>query len=133
MASGSVRAMVAAAQPMHGAVLRATGSAITCDAGTPGRAARVASTRLVPVEIQTRSSGDERLDAPHGRGDERLVRTAGERQELLRGVPARCRPETRARAAGEDHGVDVRTWADSYHGPSRGTMSTAWPPTSRSN
>src|SRR5215831_10949435 len=57
MASGSSRAIVALAQPMHGAVLRATGSAITCAGETPGSAASVASTRLVPVEIHTRSRG----------------------------------------------------------------------------
>ncbi len=55
MASGSVRAIVAHAQPMQGAVFRATGSASACEGTAPGIAASVGATSAALVEIHSRS------------------------------------------------------------------------------
>jgi hypothetical protein len=49
--------MVAAAQPMQGAVFRGTGSASMFARGTWGSAFAVASTRRLPVAMYTRSGG----------------------------------------------------------------------------
>ncbi len=95
---------------MAGAVLRPTGSAITCLAGSFLSWRRMAGRRSSLVMIQKRFGG-ARGEAGDGLLDHGVL--AIERQQLLGAPLAAQRPKARASASGQDYGIEVRVLSHS--------------------
>ena len=120
-ASGSRRATVAVAQPMHGAVLRGMGSDEEILRRKVWQGALHGCGQMPRRDDENALGGAERQNAAHRCGDEGFAGPAGQGKELFGPIGAGSGPESGAGPARHDDRVELGHGSrDSTWGSTRG-------------